>query len=161
MASGMVNAKLFPVLLPFTLKAKGVALTSVEPVSWDGTPAWQLTVTFERGFFASPLMGEPWTVVISRSDHRVLAAEFHPPADFSQVSAEGVRYRPLKLTKVGGIRLPSQLLVIGVDANGAERGHVRITKLTYEARPADPTLYVNPTRLKALDQGDLSEMPKR
>ena len=161
MASGMVNAKLFPVLLPFSLKEKGVAVTTVEAVSWDGSPAWQLTVTFERGFFSSPLMMEPWTIVVSRADYRVLAAEFHPAADFSQVSAEGVRYRPLKLAEVGGVRLPEQLLVIGVDANGAERGHVRITKLAYEVKPADPTLFVNPKKLEALDQGDLPEMPKR
>ncbi len=37
----------------------------------------------------------------------------------------------------------------------------RITKLAYEVNPADPTLFVNPKKLEALDQGDLPEMPKR
>jgi len=160
MARGMINAKLFPLLLPFTLKEKGVTVTRVEPDSWDGTPAWRLTVVFEKGFFSSPLMRDPWTIVVSRSDSRLLAAEFHPAEEFSQVSSEGVRYRPLKLVEVGGIRLPSQLLVIGVDANGAEKGHVRVSKLSYQVKPADPTLFINPKKLEALEQGDLPKMPK-
>ena len=153
MALATLNQRLFPLLLPFTLAMDGVRLGEVAETSFEGEPAWRMAVTFSDNFFVTPSMATTWYVHVAKSDGRLLAAEFFPPPGVRQVRSEGIRYRVLKRTTIGAnAQLPVQVLLDGIDVNGAPTGHVRVTKMQVRLRgPFDPTLFLNPLQLEAIE----------
>jgi hypothetical protein len=154
MALGAIRQRIVPLLLPFSLEMDGVFAKGVEPATFDNEPVWRLTVQFDKLFFISPAMGGDWSIMIRRSDHEVVGAEFLPPIEYRQVETEGVRYRFLQHTRVDGVQLPSNVLLDGIHSDGLETGHVRITKVAPSVQADyDPTLFVNPKVLEVLDQG--------
>jgi hypothetical protein len=155
-APGTLRQTLFPLLFPFSLRLEGVQLGAVTEESFDSTPVWAVEAGFAPGFFAAPTMSTTWKIFISRQDHLVLGAEFLPPEEFRQARGEGVRYRILKREVVDGIQLPTQVLLDGIDFNGMENGHVRVTKLAFSTvGPFDPAVFMHPDALAKLDAGDV------
>lgn len=156
MAAGTVRQTLFPLLLPFSLRMQGVNLGMVTEGSFDGSPAWVLEVTFEPEFFAAPSMVTTWKIFISRETSLVLGAEYQPAPEFRPVIDEGIRYRVLKRQTVDGLNIPAQILLDGIDLNGVENGHVRVTKIeTTTAGPLDLALFVHPDEMERMDAGDV------
>lgn len=153
MAIATLNQRLFPLLLPFSLAMEGVQLGKVRETTFEGEPAWVMAVTFSDDFFVTPSMATTWYVHISKEDGSLLTAEFFPPPGVREVSAEGIRYRVLKRTTIGaGSQLPVQVLLDGIDVNGAPTGHVRVTRMQIRVRgPFDPTLFLHPIQLEAIE----------
>jgi hypothetical protein len=153
MATGTIHQKLFPLLLPFSLDMTGVRLGDVTEEDFEGDPAWRIEVSFDDDFFASPVMVTTWDLLVRRTDHQLLIAEFLPKPEFRNQQLEGVRYRPLTHTDVEGVRLFEQLLVEGLDLNRIENGHVRVVKMKPSVRgPYEPTLFLNPEDLEDLER---------
>lgn len=156
MAAGTIRQTLFPLLLPFSLRMDGVRLgPAVTETVFDGAAAWVVTTDFDPDFFAAPSMLTTWRIFIDKDSFRVLGAEFLPAADFRSVRNEGIRYRVLKRQNVDGIELPAQILLDGIDLDGVENGHVRVTKIdTTTAGPLDLGLFIHPDERDRLDAGD-------
>ncbi len=156
MARTTLHDRLFPLLLPFSLGIEGVRVTSVTGATWEGEPVWKLTVEFPPNYFTTPIFNTPWELLVRRSDGRLLVAQLFAPEEYLKVGAEGVRYRFLRWEKVGPARLASDLLVVGIDQNGAESGHVRTVKVRWESlgMPSEP-LFMHPEDLEAMEEGDL------
>jgi hypothetical protein len=149
MAAGTIRQSLFPLLLPFSLRLEGVNLGPVSHGSFDGTSAWILQVNFGPNFFASPIMATTWRIFIDRETHLVLGAEFLPPIEYQKVANEGVRYRFLKHEAIDGLVFPIHILLDGIDLNGIENGHVRVTKLSFSSiETFDPTVFMRPDLLE-------------
>ncbi len=156
MVRGTLNMRLFPVLMPFSLRLPGVQVDSVEEATWEGNPVWRVGLRFPKKFFASPVMDVPWTVVISRASGEVLAAEFAPTREFIKAGAEGVRYRYLRWSKVDGVRLATSIVLEGLAPSGNATGHTKSVKVRYEPHVApDPALFMNPEKLEAFESGDV------
>ena len=154
MAVGTIHQKLFPLLLPFSIAMGGVHVNKVVPSTFEDQPVWLLTVVFDRNFFVSPSMNTEWLLTVRRSDHTLVAAEFLPPVEFRKVTTEGVRYRYLRHATIDGVRLPTQVLLDGIDFDRVENGHVRVTKIKPSIRgPFDPELFVDPRKLEILEGG--------
>ena len=160
MARGTVNQKVFPLLLPFSLKMKGVSLGDVGESSFEGTPTWGVTVRFPRGFFITPSMETAWRLEVDRDSGRLLAADVLPPQSMREIVSEGLRYQTLQWRETGEAEVPSKLLMQGIDFHRIPNGHVRITTVASEVEgPFDPTLFVSPDRLEKLEEGDLPDGP--
>jgi hypothetical protein len=156
MASGTAAQRLFPLVLPFALTLKGVNLQEVAESTFEGSPALRLRVGFTRSFFASPIMNTDWDLYISPTDYTLIAAQFQPSGQFTRVAKEGVRYRVMGTKRVDSVRLPSNILMEGIDANGLPTPHARIINITASVRgPWDPALFLHPDKLKALEDGEL------
>lgn len=156
MAAGTIHQTLFPLLMPFSLQMDGVTLGSVTKGSFDGTPVWIVEVGFESDFFAAPSMVTTWSVFIGQEDDKVLGAEHLPDEEYRAILDEGMRFRYLKRSNVDGVELPSQVLIDGIDFNGAENGHVRVTKINATtAGPFDLSLFIEPSKAEQLDAGDI------
>jgi hypothetical protein len=154
MVVGTIHQKLFPLLLPFSLTAAGVHASDVVAATFEDQPVWHLTIIFDRQFFVSPSMNTEWLLTVRRSDHALLAAEFLPPTEFRKVTTEGVRYRYLQHGTIEEVRLPTQVVLDGIDFERVENGHVRVTKIKPSIRgPFDPELFVDPRRLELLEGG--------
>jgi hypothetical protein len=154
MAVGTLNQRLFPLLLPFTLAMEDVELSEPRETTFEGEPVWRVAVTFPDGFFVAPSMSTTWHAHIRRSDFTLISAEFLPPPEVRQVRGEGVRYRFLKHITIGAsVKLPVQVLLDGIDLNGAPTGHVRVTRERITVRgPFEPALFVHPIRLQAIEE---------
>jgi len=154
---GTLNAKLFPLLLPFSLEMPGVIVgDSVTEASVEGTDTWRIEVSFRPFFFPTPTMNTVWYVHADRRDGSFVAAEFLPPVELRNVNDEGVRYRPLKHETHGGVKLTTQLLMDGIDFSWIPNGHVRVTKATVTTGGRfDPRLFFHPDRLDALEEDDI------
>lgn len=157
MAAGTIRQTVFPLLLPFSLRMDGVLLgATVSEANFDNTPAWVIEVRFEPDFFAAPTMVTTWKIFISREGNLVLGAEFQPPAEFRAVMDEGIRYRTLTRQDVDGLNLPAQILLDGIDLNGVENGHVRVTKIeSTTIGPLDLSIFIHPSEKERLDSGDV------
>jgi len=152
MAAGTIRQNLFPLLLPFSLLMEGVELQSVTQSTFDSRPVWAVEINFASGFFAAPSMVAPWRIFIDRESNLVLGAEYYPAEQFRTVLDEGIRYRYLKRQDVDGINLPAQVLLDGIDFNGVENGHVRVTKISaLTAGPFDLALFINPDQAAKLE----------
>ncbi len=159
MARGTVNQKLFPLLLPFSLTMDGVVLREISASSFEGTPTWRATVVLPAGFMTSPSMGAPWRLEVARDSGRLLAAEVLPPDSMREVAGEGLRYQTIGWKEVDGAKVPSKVLLEGIDFNRNPNGHVRITTISSEVRGAfDPRLFVNPSRLEDIEEGEIPEL---
>lgn len=156
MAAGTIRQTLFPLLLPFSLRMGGVRLGAVTEGSFDGTPVWEISIDFTPEFFSAPSMFTTWKVFISRKDNLVLGAEFLPHVEYIAVIDEGIRYRYLKRQDTDGLSLAAQVLLDGIDVNGVENGHVRVTKMSSTtAGPLDLSLFIHPDEKERLDAGDV------
>jgi hypothetical protein len=101
-------------------------------------------------------MDTTWRVFVNRENHQVLGAEFLPPEEYREVRDEGVRYRILKRDPVDGLMLPSQVLLDGIDFNGVENGHVRVTKIeTTTIGPFDLSIFILPDELERIEADDI------
>ena len=102
-------------------------------------------------------MGAEWRVFFDQKTSEVLAAEYLVPADLRAPGrGEGARIRILTRRDVDGISLPAQILTDGIDANGVENGHVKVTKIEHTSvGPFDPTVFMHPEELKKHDEGDV------
>jgi hypothetical protein len=153
MAAGTLRQRLFPLLLPFSLQMEGIRPGEVTGDELGDEPVWLLKLDFTDDFFASPIMTSTWELIVRRSDHAILAAQFQPPREFRQAQTEGVRYRALSHTELAGTELPEKLVVSGLEANGFENSHVRIVGLEWSSRgPSEPALFVHPETLKKLEE---------
>jgi hypothetical protein len=154
---GTLNAKLFPLLLPFSLTMPGVDVgDEVTESEVEGTDTWRVPVIFRPGFFPTPVMNTTWYVHADRSDGSFVAAEFLPSVEFRKVADEGVRYRPLKTTTYGRVKLATQILMDGLDFSWVPNGHVRITEIDVDTGGRfDPRLFFHPDRLEELESDDI------
>jgi hypothetical protein len=154
MASGSIHQRLFPLLLPFSLRMEGVELGSDVMVgTFEGEQVYQLALTFRQLFFASPIMTTTWHIVVRQSDYTLMTVEFLPPIDLRKVQKEGVRYRTLTTETIEGVQLPRQVLLDGIDFRRTPTGHVRVVKVTTHVRgPFEPALFLHPDRLEALEE---------
>jgi len=157
MAAGTIRQIIFPLLLPFSLRMDGVRLgTTVTEATFDNTPAWVVEAEFEPDFFAAPSMITTWKIFISRENNLVLGSEFQPAAEFRAVIDEGIRYRVLKRQNVDGLKLSAQILLDGIDLNGVENNHVRVTKIeSTTAGPLDLSIFIHPDEKARMDAGDV------
>ncbi len=155
MAAGTLNQRLFPLLMPFSLAMDGVRLSDPRETTFEGDQVWRVAVNFPEGFFVAPSMSTTWFLHIRRSDFEIVSLEFLPPPEIQQVRSEGVRYRFLKRTTLGAsVQLPVQLMLDGIDLNGAPTGHVRVTRERITVRgPFEPALFLHPLRLKSIEDG--------
>lgn len=152
MARGTLNQALFPILLPYSLKMDGVWVKEVGEIEWEGRPAWTLLIPFAKGFFVSPVLTTTWRVVVDKEDFSILGVDFLPPLELRNVQFMGVRYRILKYEDVEDVRIPSQVLAVGINLEGYESGATRITRIAPTAYgPWEAGLFVNPRRLEALE----------
>ena len=91
-----------------------------------------------------------------RENNLVLGSEFQPAAEFRAVVDEGIRYRVLKRQNVDGLKLSAQILLDGIDLNGVENNHVRVTKIeSTTAGPLDLSIFIHPDEKARLDAGDV------
>jgi len=157
MSRGTVNQKVFPMLLPFSLEMDGVTLGEVRASTRKGRATWQAEIVIPPGFFLAPSMsGGSWALEVDQETSELLAVAVVPPETMQEVVDEGMRYTILRTTTVEGVRLPTQILMEGITVAGGPTGHNRIVTIEPEVIGAfDPTLFVNPERLEAIEEGDL------
>jgi hypothetical protein len=130
---------------------KGWAASDGELDTRPQTPRMAVGTIHQKLF---PLLLPEWLLTVRRSDHTVVAAEFLPPVEFRKVTTEGVRYRYLQHATIDGVRLPTQVLLDGIDFDRVENGHVRVTKIKPSVRgPFEAELFVDPRRLELLEGG--------
>lgn len=150
---GFNHEKIFPVMLPHSLKMDGVVIGEVaHENTFGGKPAWSFTVAFEKMFFVTPLINDRWEVFVSREDGRYLGARFMPVAEYQDVQPEGMQYTPVAYQTVDGVEIPSQVVVDGIDASGTETGHVSVVKIEAEALYEPGIAYfLSPDRLAEIE----------
>jgi hypothetical protein len=154
LAGGSIRQRLFPLLLPFSLKMDGVVPESTVRVGYfEGEEVYQLALNFKAMFFAAPIMSATWHLVVRRDDFELISAEFLPPEEYRGVQKEGVRYRYLQRTELEGIKLPTRVLLDGIDLTRTPNGHVRVVTLEPTVRgPAEPALFVDPQELEEIEE---------
>lgn len=152
MARTTLNQTVFPLLLPYSLKMEGVWVKEVREMTVEGRKVWVFAMPFAKGFFTTPLLTTTWYLVVDQEDFSILWLEFVPPVEYRDVSPEGIRYRILKQKDLDGATVAEQLLLIGINAQGQESGHVRVTKIGASVIPWDTTLFLNPPQLEALEE---------
>ncbi len=157
MSRGTVNQKVFPMLLPFSLEMDGVALGEVRASTSQGRPTWQAQITIPPGFFLAPSMaGGSWALEVDQETLELLTVAVTPPETMQDVVDEGMRYKVLRTKSVDGVRLPTQILMEGFAVGGGPTGHNRIVEIEPEVLgPFDPSLFVHPERLEAIEEGEL------
>jgi hypothetical protein len=154
MVRATLNQRLFPLLLPYTLDMDGITLSNPTSSNFEGEPAWRVAVDFPDDFFVAPSMATTWYLHVRKSDFKALGVEFIPPQEVRTVRSEGIRYRPLKWMSLGsGVQIPVQVLLDGIDVNGAATGHVRVTRMGVKVRGAyEPALFIDPIRLQQIEE---------
>jgi len=154
MARLTINQSAFPLLLPYSLQKEGVWLKEVRETQLNGRDVWVITLPFSKGFFASPVMETTWILVVAKDDYSIQSLEFAPAPAFADVSPVGVRYRVLKQKEIDGATIVEQMLAIGINSQYQESGANRVTKIAPKVRPWDPTLFLSPAQLEALEKDD-------
>jgi hypothetical protein len=154
MARKTINQTAFPLLMPYSLKMQGVWVKEVRESTLDGRDVWVLAIPFSKGFFLSPVLTTTWFMVVAQDDYSILAFEFVPPVEFRKVSPVGIRYRILKLQEAEGAKIAEQILSVGISPQGQESGLVRVTKTKASVRHWEPSLFLSPAQLEALEEED-------
>jgi hypothetical protein len=154
MARKILNQTTFPLLMPYSLKMDGVWVSEARESTLDGRDVWVLAIPIGKGFFVSPVLTTTWLMVVAQDDYSILAFEFLPPVEFRKVSPVGVRYRILKLQEVEGAKIAEQILSVGISPQGQESGLVRVTKSKASVRHWEPSLFLSPAQLEALEEDD-------
>jgi len=154
MARLTINQTVFPLLLPYSLQMEGVWLEEVRETKQDGRDVWVITMPFSKGFFVSPVMETTWILVVAKDDYSIQSLEFAPAPAFADVSPVGVRYRILKQKAIDGATVVEQVLAVGINSQYQESGANRVTRIVLKVRPWDPTLFLSPAQLEALEEDD-------
>ena len=155
MAKTTLNQRLFPLLMPYSLKMDGVWMKEVGEVTWEGRQAWAVLMPFAKGFFTSPILTTQWRLVVDKEDYSVLGVDFIPPAEYLDVQPMGVRYRYLKYDEIDGVKIPTQILAVGINPAGMESGAHRVTKVSVSKYGQwQPRLFMSPQQLDALEGDD-------
>ena len=154
MARLTINQSVFPLLLPYSLQMEGVWLKEVRETQLDGRDVWVISIPFSKGFFVSPVMETTWILVVAKDDYSVQSIEFAPAPAFTDVSPVGVRYRILKQKAIDGATVVEQALAVGINSQYRESGANRVTRIVLKVRPWDPTLFLSPAQLEALEEED-------
>ncbi len=154
MARLTINQSVFPVLLPYSLQMEGVWLKEVRETELDGRGVWVIAIPFAKGFFANPVLETTWILVVAKDDYSIQSLEFAPAPAYADVSPVGVRYRILKQKDLDGAKVVEQLLAIGINSQYQESGANRVTKIASKVRGWDPTLFLSPAQLEALEEDD-------
>lgn len=154
MARKTLNQTAFPLLMPYSLKMQGVWVKEVRESTLDGRDVWVLAIPFSKEFFLSPVLTTTWIMVVAQDDYSILAFEFVPPVEFRKVSPVGIRYRILKLQELEGAKIAEQVLSVGISVQGQESGLVRVTKSKASVRHWEPSLFLSPAQLEALEEED-------
>jgi len=154
MAKLTINQKLFPLLLPYSLQMEGVWLKEVREATLGGRDVWVIAIPFSKGFFVNPVLETTWILVVAKDDYSIVSLEFAPSPEYADVSPVGVRYRTLTTQETDGATVAKQILAIGIDSQYQESGANRVTKIAAEVRPWDPTLFLSPVQLEALEEED-------
>jgi hypothetical protein len=153
MAKTTLNQSLFPLLVPYSLVMDGVWLKEVTETTWDGQEAWAVHIPFAKGFFTSPVLTTTWRVVFDKEDFTLLGMDFLPALEFRDVQPMGVRYRYLKYDDIDGVKIPSQVLAVGINLEGYESGANRITRIGISKfGPWQPRMFLSPKQLEALEE---------
>ncbi|MCW8984932.1 MAG: hypothetical protein OQK55_06290, partial [Thermoanaerobaculales bacterium] len=152
-AERSLNQMLFPLLLPYSLQMEGVRAGEARDTTLEGRKVWAVTLPFTKGFFNSPVLTTTWLMVVAQDDYSILSLDFVPPAQYRDISAEGIRYRILKQQDVEGAKIAEQLLLVGISPAGQESGHVRVTRIKASVHGAwDPALFLSPAELDFLEK---------
>ncbi len=149
-----VNQSIFPLLLPYSLQMEGVWLKEIRETQLDGRDVWVITLPFSKGFFTNPVLETSWILVVAKDDYSIQSLEFAPAPAYADVSPVGVRYRILKQREIGGATVVEQILAIGINSQYQESGANRVTKIASKVHPWDPTLFLSPPQLEALEKDD-------
>lgn len=150
-----LNQTLFPLLLPYSLKMKGVRAGEVRDTTLEGRKVWAVSLPFSKGFFNSPVLTTTWLMVVAQDDYSLLSLDFVPHPQYRDISAEGIRYRVLTQQDVQGAKVPEQLLLAAISPLGQESGHVRVTKIKASVHGSwDPALFLSPAQLEFLEKDD-------
>jgi hypothetical protein len=140
--------------MPYSLKMDGVWVEEVRETTFDGRDVWVLAIPFSKGFFVSPVLTTTWFMVVAQDDYSILAFEFVPSVEYRKVSPVGIRYRILKLQELEGAKIAEQVLSVGISVQGQESGLVRVTKNRASVRLWEPSLFLSPAQLEALEEDD-------
>lgn len=146
MIKRLITTELFPILLPFSLTWDGAEVVGVRSARVEGKPVWQLQVEMISSFFHTPQISTHWTVDLDRDTFAVVRAD-SPATDLGKgIVADGMRFAWSKPTEIGGVQLPTEQRVIGLDEVGDEKSHNRIDRIEYSRVDADATttLFINP-----------------
>lgn len=154
MARLTVNQMVFPFLLPYSLEMEGVWLKDVRETKLDGRDLWVISMPFSKGFFKNPVMETTWIMVVAKDDYSIQSLEFAPAPAFADVSPVGVRHRILKQKEIEGAMVVEQLLSTGINSQYQESGANRVTRISSKVLPWDPTLFLSPAQLEALEKDD-------
>jgi len=154
MASLTLYQTVFPLLLPYSLQMEGVWLKEVRETTLNGRDVWVISLPFSKGFFVNPVMETTWVMVVAKDDYSIQSLEFAPAPAFADVSPVGVRYRILKREEIDGATVVEQVLATGINSQYQESGANRVTRMVVKVRPWDPTLFLNPAQLEALEKDD-------
>ena len=109
---------------------------------------------FSKGFFVNPVMETTWILVVAKDDYSIQSLEFAPAPAFADVAPVGVRYRILKQKEIDGATTVEQMLATGINSQYQESGANRVTRIVSKVRPWDPTLFLSPAQLEALEKDD-------
>jgi len=154
MAKLAINQAVFPLLLPYSLQMEGVWLKEVREAQVEGREVWVISIPFSKGFFVNPVMESTWILVVAKDDFSFQSLEFAPAPAFADVSPVGVRYRILKQKEIDGAAVVEQVLATGINSEYRESGANRVTKIASKAQAWDPTLFLSPQQLEALEKDD-------
>jgi len=152
MARKILNQTTFPLLIPYSLKMDGVWVSEARESTLEGRDVWVLAIPFSKGFFVSPVLTTTWLMVVAQDDYSILAFEFIPPVEYQKVTPVGIRYRILTTQDVEGAKIAEQILSVGISPQGQESGHVRVTKSKASVRLWEPSLFLSPSQLEALEE---------
>jgi len=154
MATLTINQSAFPLLLPYSLQMEGVWLKETYETQLNGRDVWVIAIPFAKGFFANPVLETTWILVVAKDDYSIQSLEFAPAPAYADVSPVGVRYRILKQKEIDGAMVVEQLLAVGINSQYQESGANRVTRIASKVRPWDPTLFLSPAQLEALEEDD-------
>lgn len=147
MVRRILNAALFPVLLPFSLTWEGVSITAVTPQELAGRRTWVLHVSVPRTFFHTPQIATEWKVFLDAGNFEVVRAE-SPHVDLGHgIAADGMRISWPKTVDFHGVRLPATVSIIGLDEANQEKPHTRVDRITFSRVPPREAvgLFANPS----------------
>jgi len=126
---------LFPILLPFSLAWEGVSVTDVRAATVNGKPVWRLSINLPHTFFDTSQISSTWTVDLDRDSFAVVRAD-SPATDLGKgVTADGMRFSWNGAVRVGGVRLPVEQRLVGLDPEEREKTHTRLDHLKFRQLP--------------------------
>ena len=154
MAPGTCRQKLFPLLLPFSLKIEGTGFSKPSQTTYQGQKMSKIGMTVAGLFFQSPLISTHWDLLFPTDTTQSPIARYLPLDQFIKVHPEGMQVEIKEKSKVGGVLLPTKVIFRGVDASGKTTSHTREIKIKYSiVQDPDRGLFISPETLEKLDEG--------